>query len=133
MRKEAVAKKSILIVEDDAIFLSYLRAGLVGTGYRVLSAKDENGALRLLDSAHPDLVVLSILTPAGGRLELLRRLRDVSRVPVIVTGPQATGDEVAGVADDFIDKPFLPGDLRKRIKRLLTGWPFPFCAEAPAG
>jgi DNA-binding response OmpR family regulator len=129
----AMEKKLILIVEDDKKVLSFLRAGLICTGYDVVTANNENDTLRLLESERPDLIVLGSERPAANGLDLLRKVRRVSNLPVIVAGHEETTAKAAMDlgADGFIDKPFLPGELRKRIKETLNNWPFPFCLEQP--
>jgi two-component system KDP operon response regulator KdpE len=130
----AAEKKLILIVEDDANVLSFLRAGLVCTGYDVIAAKNEGEALRLLESERPDLVVLDTVLSAADGLDILRKVRSVSSLPVIVAGhEEATAKAALDLgADEYIGKPFLPGELRKKIKEVLNSWPFPFCLEQPA-
>jgi DNA-binding response OmpR family regulator len=135
MTTVAAEKKLILIVEDDANVLSFLRAGLVCTGYDVIAAKNEGEALRLLESERPDLVVLDTVLSAADGLDILQKMRNVSSLPVIAAAREETTAKAAlGFgADECIGKPFLPGDLRKKIKEMLSDWPFPFCLEQPAG
>jgi|WetSurMetagenome_2_1015567.scaffolds.fasta_scaffold112430_2 two-component system, OmpR family, KDP operon response regulator KdpE len=134
MTTVAAEKKLILIVEDDVNILSFLRAGLVCTGYDVIAASNGDEALRLLESERPDLVVLDAVLSAADGLDILRKVRNVSSLPVIAAGREEATAEAAMTlgADEYIGKPFLPGDLRRKIKELLNDWPFPFCLEQPA-
>jgi len=135
MATVATEKKTILIVEDDKNILSFLRAGLICTGYDVISASNVGEALDLLESERPDLVVLDTVMSTADGLDILQKVRNVSSLPVIAAGhEEATARTALDLgADEYISKPFLPGVLRKMIKDMLNDWPFPFCLEHPAG
>lgn len=120
-RKEVFAV-NILVVDDDPEILSLIRRGLVFEGYSVSTAADGKEALRLARDDPPDLVVLDIMLPELDGLEVCRRLRQVSRVPVLMLTAKGTvPDKVAGLdsgADDYLVKPFAFDELLARIRAL---------------
>ena len=103
-------KTRILIVDDELGILKYLRANLEAEGYEVLAAMNGIQALQTLETELPDLIVLDIMMPQMDGLEVCRRLRQWSQLPVIMLS--ALDDEVDKVqcldlgADDYITKPF---------------------------
>ncbi len=110
----------ILVVDDEPQIRKLLLTGLRGYGHEVITAADGNEALTLVAQRRPDLVVLDIhlgRDPDG--LEVCRRLREWSRVPIIILSVR--GDERTKVqaldagADDYLIKPFGMEELRARI------------------
>jgi len=113
----------ILIVEDDPTVSEVVARYLTRDGYEVETADDgvrglERALLRL-----PDLVVLDLMLPSMGGLEVCRRLREVAPVPVIMlTARGEEADRIAGLelgADDYVAKPFSPGELAARVRAVL--------------
>ena len=92
-------------------------------GFRVLQARDGNEALESFDREHVDLVVLDLMLPAMDGLDVCRRLRAASTVPIIMlTARDDELDKVVGLelgADDYITKPFSIREFRSRIRALL--------------
>ncbi|MCL5962400.1 MAG: response regulator transcription factor [Chloroflexi bacterium] len=113
----------ILVVDDDPEILSFIRRGLVFEGYKVNTAVDGKEALRLLRDEPPDLVVLDVMLPGLDGLEVCKRVRQVSQVPVLMLTAKGTvPDKVAGLdcgADDYLVKPFAFDELLARIRALL--------------
>ncbi|MGQ9548641.1 MAG: response regulator transcription factor [Roseiflexus sp.] len=111
---------TILIVEDEAEIAGYLRRGLTFEGYTVEIASDGRQALDMAREHPPDLVVLDLMLPGIDGLEVARRLRAVSDVPIIMlTARDAVPDRVAGLeagADDYLIKPFAFEELLARIR-----------------
>ena len=113
----------VLVVDDDhtvrEVVVSYLRAG----GHQVVEVEDGEMAVREFRSLVPDLVVLDLMLPGMDGLEVCRRLREVSDVPVIML--TALGDEadrVVGLergADDYVPTPFSPRELVLRVDSVL--------------
>jgi len=116
-------KTRILIVDDELSILKYLRANLEAEGYEVLSAMDGAQALQTLEAELPDLVVLDIMMPEMDGLEVCRRLREWSQLPVIMLS--ALGDESDKVqcldlgADDYITKPFGKDEFIARVRAVM--------------
>lgn len=111
---------TILIVEDEAEIAGYLRRGLTFEGYNVEIAADGRQALEIARERPPDLVVLDLMLPGIDGLEVARRIRAASDVPIIMlTARDAVPDRVAGLeagADDYLIKPFAFEELLARIR-----------------
>src|SRR5258708_15610935 len=114
---------TVLVVDDEPRVVDVVRMTLEFGGYRVLEAGDGYEALEKLKQDLPDLVVLDVMMPELDGLETLRRIREVSSVPVIMlTVRQEESDRIRGLeigADDYLTKPFSPRELQTRIKALL--------------
>ncbi len=110
----------ILIIEDEAEIAGYLRRGLTFEGFTVEIASDGPAGLAAARENPPDLVVLDLMLPGLDGLEVARRLRAVSEVPIIIlTARDAIPDRVAGLesgADDYLVKPFAFEELLARIR-----------------
>ena len=112
----------ILIVEDDAGISDFVRPELEHEGYTTCLAVTGREALEKFESEKPDLVLLDIMLPELNGLEVLRRIRAESTVPVILeTARGGTIDKINGLnlgADDYIPKPFEIEELLARINAL---------------
>jgi DNA-binding response OmpR family regulator len=114
---------TILLVDDEDAVLKLLAYPLERDGLRVLAARDGEEALERFGSEHVDLVVLDIMLPRLDGLEVCRRLRAESSVPIIMLS--ARGDELDKVlglelgADDYITKPFSIREFQSRVRALL--------------
>src|SRR5215213_1013052 len=110
----------ILIVEDESEIAGYLRRGLAFEGYSAEIAANGLAALAAARERPPDLVVLDLMLPGVDGLEVARRLRAASDVPIIMlTARDAVPDRVAGLeagADDYLVKPFAFEELLARIR-----------------
>ncbi|MFH0942320.1 MAG: response regulator transcription factor, partial [Chloroflexota bacterium] len=119
--------KRVLVVDDDAKTAELVKLYLHRDGYRVTLAYDGIEALRLAREGHPDLVVLDLMLPRLDGLEVLRRLRAESDVPVILLTARTTDeDKVTGLglgADDYVTKPFSPKELAARVRAVLRRLP----------
>ena len=113
----------ILIVEDEADMLKGLRDNFEYEGYQVVAVKDGEEGLRRASSDKPDLVILDVMLPKMSGLEMCKRLRARSRVPILMlTARGQEVDKVAGLelgADDYVTKPFSIRELLARVKALL--------------
>ena len=114
---------TILVVEDEERIRQFLQRGLGFEGYRVQAAADGPTALELARENPPDLVLLDLMLPGMDGLEVCRRLRAVSDVPILMlTAKEAIDDRVAGLdagADDYRVKPFAFDELMARVRALL--------------
>ena len=113
----------VLIVEDDPNVAEVVARYLEREGYLVETVADgAEGLARALDDP-PDLVVLDLMLPSMGGLEVCRRLRAEAPVPVIMlTARGEEADRIAGLelgADDYVAKPFSPRELTARVKAVL--------------
>lgn len=115
----------ILLVEDEEKLARMVELELNYEGYEVKKAPDGRRGLELARSGGFDLVLLDIMLPQLSGMEVLRRLRRESRIPVIMlTARDSVMDKVAGLdsgADDYITKPFAIEELLARIRAALRG------------
>lgn len=115
--------EKILIVEDDEAVLNFENLELSHEGYTTVIAKDGREAIEIFNKENPDLIILDIMLPELNGIEVLRRIRKTSNVPVIlVTAKNETYDKVNGLntgADDYISKPFAIEELLARISAVL--------------
>ena len=113
----------MLVVDDEPKILRFVRAELEAAGYEVHTAPDGEAAMQLLQSIHPNLIVLDVIMPGMDGFEVLRRVREESSVPVILlTARGSDADKVRGLdlgADDYLTKPFSPDELSARIRAVL--------------
>ncbi|HLF71209.1 MAG TPA: response regulator transcription factor [Dehalococcoidia bacterium] len=113
----------ILAVDDEAGILRLIKLELSSQGFRVVIASNGEEALRLAEQQRPDIVVLDILMPEMSGLEVMRRLRERTSIPVILlTAKDHDEDKVRGLelgADDYIVKPFNPEELSARVRAVL--------------
>jgi two-component system, OmpR family, response regulator ChvI len=114
---------TIALVDDDRNILTSVSIALESEGYRVQTYTDGASALDGLEAAMPDLAILDIKMPRMDGMELLRRLRQKTDLPVIfLTSKDDEIDELFGLkmgADDFIKKPFSQRLLVERVKSIL--------------
>jgi two-component system KDP operon response regulator KdpE len=114
---------SILMVDDDLHVLRSLRAALESHGYRVRSATNGLTALEACAAERPDVVLLDLALPGLDGVEVCRRLRSWSRVPILVLSARVhEGQKVQALdagADDYVTKPFGTEELLARIRAAL--------------
>jgi DNA-binding response OmpR family regulator len=114
---------NVLLVEDEPELGRLVARELEAAGYEVRRAADGQAALQLLDAQPPDLMVLDWMLPKLDGLEVLRRVRQSSAVPVLMLTARAEEvDRVVGLevgADDYLTKPFSMRELVARVRALL--------------
>lgn len=113
----------ILVVDDDPEIRTVLTVALERAGYGVVAAADGQAALREARRASPALIVLDVGLPELDGMEVCRRLRAASAVPILfLTARDDEIDRVLGLelgADDYMTKPFSPRELAARVKAIL--------------
>lgn len=113
----------ILIVEDEEKIARFIELELMHEGYEVIKANNGRTGLEISENGKVDLVILDVMLPEINRLEVLRRIRKTSDIPIIMlTARDAVMDKVAGLdggADDYITKPFAIEELLARIRTAL--------------
>jgi two-component system, OmpR family, phosphate regulon response regulator PhoB len=122
-----VACSRVLIVDDDQRVRTVVAWQLEADGFAVTEAGDGAAALAQIECDRPDLVVLDLSLPGVGGLDVLRRVREAdgaaTPLPVIVlSGRSGETDRIIGLdlgADDYLVKPFSPGELAARVRSLL--------------
>lgn len=114
-------KKRVLVVEDDAGILRFVKVALTTAGYDVITASGGEEALELAQSKKPDLMLLDIFMSPMTGLEVLEKLRPTSQIPVIVFSARGSvvDEALKRGANDFIAKPFKPEDLIEKIQSIL--------------
>ena len=114
---------TILLVDDEDAVQKLLAYPLERDGFRVIQARDGEEALERFEREHVDLVVLDLMLPKLDGLEVCKRLRAGSAVPIIMlTARDDELDKVLGLelgADDYITKPFSIREFRSRVRALL--------------
>jgi two-component system phosphate regulon response regulator PhoB len=121
-----MAKKTILIIEDERALVEVLTYNLRKEGFEVVSSSDGQDGLRRAQTTLPDLIVLDLMLPVIEGLEVCRQLRSGGRtkdIPILMlTARSEEVDEIVGFqmgADDYVTKPFKVKPLIQRIKALL--------------
>jgi DNA-binding response OmpR family regulator/signal transduction histidine kinase len=113
----------ILAVDDEPQVLRIIKRNLEDGGYRVVVTSDAEGALSMVETEEPDMVLLDLMLQGTTGLEVLRRIREFSGVPVIFLSSRAKEQDVVQAlragADDYILKPFAPSELLARIEAAL--------------
>ena len=112
----------ILIVDDNEQILKILTQYVEAEGWPYLTARSGEEALSLFDAASPALMLLDIMLPGIDGLEVCRRIRSVSMIPILITAKDEDADRILGLdigADDYIVKPFSPGEVMARIRAVI--------------
>lgn len=110
----------VLVIEDEPHMRKFIQASLSSHGYRVLEAERAAEAVAMMTSHNPELVLLDLGLPDGDGIDLTRRFREWSRVPIIVLSARGREDDkVAALdagADDYLTKPFGVNELLARMR-----------------
>ena len=118
-----MTKRTILLIEDEEAISEPLAAALAREGFDTLVAGTAARGLELFAARTPDLVLLDVMLPDGDGRDLLRRIRETSRTPVVMlTARGEEMDRVLGLelgADDYVTKPFSAAELAARIRAVL--------------
>ena len=119
--------RTVVVVDDDESVRTVVGWQLEADGHRVVHACDGASALALISSLHPDVVVLDLSMPGIGGLDVLRQVRsgpapDASVPIIVLSGRDGESDRIIGLdfgADDYLVKPFSPGELAARVRSVL--------------
>ena len=115
--------RRILVVEDEENILHMLRYNLSREGYEVIEARTGTEAVSEARRSRPDLIVLDLMLPELGGLEVCRIVRQEMTTPILIlTAKDSETDKVVGLqmgADDYVTKPFSLGELMARVTALL--------------
>src|SRR5262245_59677730 len=113
----------VMAVDDEPGILRLIKLELTTQGFRVVTADGGEEALRVAEEQRPDIALLDIVMPEMTGLELMRKLRERSALPIILlTAKGGEADKVRGLelgADDYIAKPFSPDELSARVRAVL--------------
>jgi two-component system KDP operon response regulator KdpE len=115
-------KRCVLVVDDHPKVLRFIEIDLKLRGFDVITTGSGEQALELVKTARPDIMLLDIIMPGIDGLEVLRKLRSFTQLPVIAfSASSANYDEAIQLgACDFITKPFQPDEMVRRIEALLS-------------
>jgi DNA-binding response OmpR family regulator len=115
--------QTVLVVEDEASIASFVSLYLKNAGYAVRTASNGTAALAEAESAQPALIVLDLMLPDIDGVEVCKRIRQRSDVPILMlTARDEDVDKIIGLevgADDYLTKPFNPRELVARVKAIL--------------
>ncbi|HHV73479.1 MAG TPA: response regulator transcription factor [Thermoanaerobacterium sp.] len=113
----------ILAIDDEEKILDVIKAYLEKEGYTVLTETNGANALNTFKTVSPDLVILDLMLPGMSGEEICRKIRALSKVPILMlTAKISEDDKVYGFtigADDYLTKPFSPRELTMRVKAIL--------------
>src|SRR5256886_11447864 len=119
----AAASPNVLVVEDEASIASFVSLYLKNAGYAVRTAATGSEALSQVAAQEPSLIVLDLMLPDIDGIEVCRRIRKASDVPILMlTARDEDVDKIIGLevgADDYMTKPFNPRELVARVKSIL--------------
>jgi two-component system response regulator MprA len=117
-----MAGERVLLIEDEARIAQFIERGLIYEGYRVSVARDGQTGLTIARDNPPDLVILDWMLPGLDGLEVCKRLRAASDIPILMlTAKVDIKDRVTGLdagADDYLVKPFAVDELMARVRAL---------------
>jgi two-component system KDP operon response regulator KdpE len=120
----------VLVVDDERAIRRFLQASLTAHGHTVYEAENGQAALAAVVSARPDVIILDLNLPDMSGLEITRRLREWTQIPIIILSVREhEADKIAALdagADDYLTKPFSVGELLARLRVALRH-------TAPAG
>ena len=129
-------KEHILVVDDDDGLRSLLEQYLTSNGFEVSLAANGAAMDELLQTVHPDLVILDQMMPGEDGLSIARRLRGSAHLPIIMLSARGEDiDRIVGLevgADDYLAKPFNPRELLARIRAVLRRKQDAIATEQPA-
>ncbi|HBY93567.1 MAG: response regulator transcription factor [Ardenticatenaceae bacterium] len=123
MNESPLQNRLVLIVDDEQRLIRFVRLHFEMKGARVLEARDGRSCIEMVREYLPDLVILDVMMPEMDGFETLKELRRFTDVPVIMLTVQAEEqDRIQGLdlgADDYMAKPFSPGELVSRAQAVL--------------
>jgi two-component system, OmpR family, response regulator VanR len=127
-RGEAIVQETILVVDDDADINHLIDLHLSAEEFNVIQANNGIEAMHIMDSNDVHLVILDIMMPKVNGIEVCRRIREKSNIPIIMLSAKSTDvDKVIGLstgADDYISKPFSPIELVARVRAQLRRYTY---------
>lgn len=121
MSENTKDKKRVLIVDDEPRILRVIEIKLRKSGYEVIAASTGREALHLVEVGNPDIILLDLLLPVMNGFQVLEKLRTFSNLPVLVFSAKSGSSHAAMKlgANDYMNKPFNPDELVRRIESLL--------------
>lgn len=118
-----MSNQKILVVEDELEISDLISDYLEINNYTIIKAFDGNDALTIFENEHPDLIILDLMLPGMDGFEVCKKIRKESSIPIIILSARKEDvDKILGLglgADDYVTKPFSPGELTARVKAQL--------------
>jgi two-component system, OmpR family, alkaline phosphatase synthesis response regulator PhoP len=115
--------KNVLVVDDEEDILELIKFNLEEEGFEVSACKNGLEVLPKIEKNSPDLIILDVMLPGIGGIDLCKKIKDKYSIPIImVTAKIGETDAVLGLefgADDYVRKPFSPRELMARVKSVL--------------
>ncbi|MBE3559592.1 MAG: response regulator transcription factor [Ktedonobacteraceae bacterium] len=116
-------KRSILLVDDDPGIVTAVRQALIAHGYKMMTASNGEEAIATFERELPELILLDLVMPRCGGLEVCQRIREFSSTPIIVLSVKGSEADIVSVldlgADDYLVKPFRLAELLARVRAVL--------------
>lgn len=117
------ARQHILLVDDDPGIMAAVKQALASHGYEMRTATNGEEALSEFERETPDLILLDLMMPKYDGLEVCKRIREISTIPIIVLSIKGSEADIVSVldlgADDFLVKPFRLAELLARVRAVL--------------
>ncbi|MDQ6643421.1 MAG: response regulator transcription factor [Chloroflexota bacterium] len=117
------SKPSILLADDDPGIMAAIKQALTAHGYKMVTANNGEEALEAFKLEQPELILLDLVMPLRGGLEVCQRIRESSSIPIIVLSIRGSEADIVSVldlgADDYLVKPFRLAELLARIRAVL--------------
>lgn len=114
------AGQRVLVIDDETSIRRYLRAALSAQGFAIYEAANGQEAINAVIAHHPDIIILDLGLPDFDGIEVTRRLREWTQIPIIILSVrEAENDKIAALdagADDYLTKPFGTGELMARMR-----------------
>jgi DNA-binding response OmpR family regulator len=125
MATKPIEKKKVLLVDDDQRILNFMRVKLIACGYEVSTALNGDDALEAMVPLTPDILILDVLMPGKGGLEVLKEVKARRGPPVLIMSAENSFavQALSMGASGFIAKPFDPDGLVARVADALNDWP----------
>jgi two-component system, OmpR family, KDP operon response regulator KdpE len=113
-------KQNILVIDDEIQIRRLLKIGLESSGFTIIEAKDGSDGISKAASFRPDLIILDLGLPDEDGLEVLKKLRDWMKIPIVILSVRNSEKDIITAldlgADDYLTKPFNTGELLARIR-----------------
>jgi two-component system KDP operon response regulator KdpE len=117
------ARQSILLVDDDPGIRAAIKQSLIAHHYEVITATDGVDAWATFQRESPDLILLDLVMPRSGGLEVCKHIREISATPIIILSVKGSEADIVSVldlgADDYLVKPFRLAELLARVRAVL--------------
>jgi two-component system KDP operon response regulator KdpE len=116
-------RQRILLVDDDPGIMAAIKQALIGHNYEVITARDGVEAWTTFQRESPNLILLDLVMPRSGGLEVCKHIREISATPIIILSVKGSEADIVSVldlgADDYLVKPFRLAEMLARVRAVL--------------